>query len=187
MSGSVNKVILVGNLADEPTFATLNNGGEVANMRLITSESWKDRETQEKRSRAQGHNIVVYNENIVRVIRDYCHKGTKLYIEGSLETRKYQDSNGVDKYVTEVVVQKYRGEMTLMGDRPADDGAFEGGARGGNAGGADRDRPRDGNRGGAAPRSADRDDNRQRDDSRGRQPAPAGRGRNDDYDDEVPF
>ena len=117
MAGSVNKVILVGNLGNDPDIRSFQNGGRVANLSLATSESWKDKATGEKKERTQWHRVVVFNEGLIGVIERFVKKGSKLYIEGQLETRKYQDKDGVDKYTTEVVLRPYRGEMTLLDSR----------------------------------------------------------------------
>ncbi len=126
----VNKVILVGNLGDDPEARSLNNGGEVVNMRVATSESWKDRDGN-RQERTEWHRVVIFNENLGRVAKSYLKKGSKVYLEGQIQTRKWQDQSGQDKYSTEVVLQKFRGELVLLDSRG--DG---GGARGG-GGGAD--------------------------------------------------
>ncbi len=125
MAGSVNKVILVGNVGNEPEIRTFQNGGRVANLSLATSESWKDKATGEKKDKTEWHRISVLNEGLVKVIENYVHKGSKLYIEGQLETRKWQDANGQDKYSTEVVLRPYRGELTMLDARSG--GASQGG------------------------------------------------------------
>ncbi len=128
----VNKVILVGNLGDDPEARSLNNGGEVVNMRVATSESWKDRDGN-RQERTEWHRVVIFNENLGRVAKSYLKKGSKVYLEGQIQTRKWQDQSGQDKYSTEVVLQKFRGELVLLDSR-SDGGG--GGARGG-GGGAD--------------------------------------------------
>lgn len=125
MAGSVNKVILVGNVGNEPEIRTFQNGGRVANLSLATSESWKDKSTGEKKDRTEWHRISVTNEGLIKVIENYVHKGSKLYIEGQLETRKWQDQNGNDKYSTEVTLRPYRGELTMLDSRSG--GASQGG------------------------------------------------------------
>lgn len=117
MSGSVNKVTLIGNLARDPEFHSMNNGGKLANLRVITSESWRDKNTGERQERSQGHDVVIYNERLVEISEKYFRKGDKVYVEGSLVTRKYQDREGVDRWTTEVVLQKYRGELTNLTSR----------------------------------------------------------------------
>jgi single-strand DNA-binding protein len=123
MSGSVNKVILVGNLGRDPEIRTLNSGDRVANFSLATSESWRDRSSGERRERTEWHRVVVFNDNLVKVVENYLRKGSKVYVEGALQTRKYQDQSGQEKYSTEVVLQKFRGELTML------DGRGEGGGR----------------------------------------------------------
>ena len=123
MAGSVNKVILVGNLGRDPEIRTLNSGDRVANFSLATSESWRDRSSGERRERTEWHRVVVFNDNLVKVVENYLRKGSKVYVEGALQTRKYQDQSGQEKYSTEVVLQKFRGELTML------DGRGEGGGR----------------------------------------------------------
>ena len=112
----VNKVILVGNLGADPDARTLNSGGEVVNMRVATSESWKDRDGN-RQERTEWHNVVIFNENLGRVAKSYLRKGSKVYLEGQLQTRKWQDQSGNDKYTTEVVLQRFRGELVLLDSR----------------------------------------------------------------------
>ena len=116
MAGSVNKVILVGNLGADPEARSLNNGGEVVNMRVATSEQWKDRDGN-RQERTEWHNVVIFNENLGRVAKNYLRKGSKVYLEGQIQTRKWQDQSGNDKYTTEVVLQKFRGELVLLDSR----------------------------------------------------------------------
>ena len=155
----VNKVILVGNLGDDPEVRSLNNGGEVVNMRVATSESWKDRDGN-RQERTEWHRVVIFNENLGRVAKSYLKKGSKVYLEGQIQTRKWQDQSGQDKYSTEVVLQRFRGELVLL-DRREGGGGF-GGEDHGDAGGNDF--------GGAAPRQS--------------RPQPAF---DTDLDDDVPF
>jgi len=117
MSGSVNKVILVGNLGADPEVRRLNSGEQVVNIRLATSETWRDKTTGERRERTEWHRVVIFNENIGKVVEQYCKKGSKIYVEGQLQTRKWTDQSGVEKYSTEVVLQRYRGELTLLDSR----------------------------------------------------------------------
>ncbi|MDD9899884.1 MAG: single-stranded DNA-binding protein [Alphaproteobacteria bacterium] len=117
MAGSVNKVILVGNLGRDPEIRSFQNGGRVANFSIATSESWKDRNTGEKKERTEWHRISVTNEGLVGIVERFVKKGSKVYIEGQLETRKYTDKDGVEKYTTEVVLRPYRGELTLLDSR----------------------------------------------------------------------
>ena len=114
MSGSVNKVILIGNLGRDPEIKTMNNGGQVVNLSLATSESWKDKTTGERRERTEWHRVVIFNENLCKVAQNYLKKGSKVYLEGQLQTRKWQDQSGADKYSTEIVLQNYRGELTML-------------------------------------------------------------------------
>jgi single-strand DNA-binding protein len=114
MAGSVNKVILVGNLGRDPEIRTFQNGGRVANFSIATSESWKDKATGERKEKTQWHNISVKSENLVGIVEKYIKKGSKLYIEGQLESRKYTDKDGVEKYITEVVLNPFRGEITML-------------------------------------------------------------------------
>src|SRR5438128_2337918 len=150
MAGSVNKVILVGNLGKDPEVRRLNSGAAVVNLRLATSESWRDKASGEKQERTEWHNVVIYNENLGKIAEQYLKKGSKVYVEGQLQTRKWQDQSGADKYTTEVVLQRFRGELTLL-DRAGDNVAVDNGA---GAGGGDfgRGSPMEGSRGGAAPR-----------------------------------
>ena len=121
----VNKVILVGNLGDDPEARSLNNGGEVVNLRVATSENWKDKEGN-RQERTEWHRVVIFNENLGRVAKNYLRKGSKVYLEGAIQTRKWQDQSGADRYSTEIVLQRFRGELVLLDSRG--DG---GGARGG--------------------------------------------------------
>jgi single-strand DNA-binding protein len=127
----VNKVILVGNLGDDPEARSLNNGGEVVNLRVATSENWKDKDGN-RQERTEWHRVVIFNENLGRVAKSYLRKGSKVYLEGQIQTRKWQDQSGQDKYSTEVVLQRFRGELVLLDSRDSGGG---GGSRSG--GGAD--------------------------------------------------
>ena len=117
MAGSVNKVILLGNLGRDPEVRNFPNGGKVANFSIATSENWKDRNTGERRERTEWHNVSITNEALVRVAEQYLKKGSKVYVEGQLETRKWQDQAGNDRYTTEVVLRPYRGELTMLDGR----------------------------------------------------------------------
>ena len=117
MAGSVNKVILIGNLGADPEVRTFQNGGKVVNLRIATSERWKDRNTGESRDRTEWHSVAIYNENLGRIAEQYLRKGSSVYLEGQLETRKWQDQSGQDRYRTEVVIRPFRGELTLLGGR----------------------------------------------------------------------
>ncbi|MCG7394562.1 single-stranded DNA-binding protein [Microvirga sp. ACRRW] len=117
MAGSVNKVILVGNLGRDPEVRRLNNGEPVVNLRIATSESWKDKATGERKEKTEWHSVVIFNENLARVAEQYLKKGSKVYVEGQLQTRKWTDQQGVEKYSTEVVLQRFRGELTILDGR----------------------------------------------------------------------
>ena len=161
----VNKVILVGNLGEDPEVRALNNGGEVVNMRVATSEQWKDRDGN-KQERTEWHRVVIFNENLGKVAKSYLKKGSKVYLEGQIQTRKWQDQSGADRYSTEVVLQRFRGELVLLDSRGSGGGGGYGGGGGGDygdAGGNDF--------GGAAPRQQPK-------------PQPAF---DTDLDDDVPF
>jgi len=134
MAGSVNKVILIGNLGADPEVRTFQSGGKVCNLRIATSENWKDRDTGERRERTQWHRVAIYSEPLVRVAEQYLRKGSKVYLEGQLETRKWEDQSGQDRYTTEVTLRPYRSELTLMDRR----GDGEGG--GSSSGGYDQNR-----------------------------------------------
>jgi single-strand DNA-binding protein len=124
MAGSVNKVILIGNLGADPEIRTLGSGDRVANLRIATSETWRDRTTGERKERTEWHRVVIFNDNLVKVAENYLRKGSTVYIEGAIQTRKWTDQSGVEKYSTEIVLQKFRGELTMLGGRG------EGGGRG---------------------------------------------------------
>ena len=117
MAGSVNKVILVGNLGKDPETRRLNSGDPVVNLRIATSESWKDKATGERKEKTEWHNVVIFNENLARVAEQYLRKGSKVYVEGQLQTRKWTDQSGQEKYTTEVVLQRFRGELTILDGR----------------------------------------------------------------------
>ena len=117
MAGSINKVILIGNLGADPEVRTFQNGGRVCNLRLATSEIWRDRETGERRERTQWHQVVIFNENLIRVAEQYLRKGSRIYVEGQLETRKWTDQSGQDRWTTEVVLRPYRGELMMLDGR----------------------------------------------------------------------
>src|SRR6201992_1650374 len=125
MSGSVNKVILVGNLGRDPEIRSLNSGDRVANLSVATSETWRDRNSGERKEKTEWHRVVIFNDNLVKVAENYLRKGSKVYIEGALQTRKFQDQSGAERQMTEVVLQKFRGELTML------DGKGEGGGGGG--------------------------------------------------------
>ena len=134
MSGSVNKVILVGNLGRDPEIRSFGNGGRVANFSVATSERWRDRQTNEQRERTEWHRVVIFNERLVEVVEKYVRKGQKVYLEGELQTRKWSDQSGQERYTTEVVLQRFRGQLTMLGGRG------EGGGFAGESGAGDYDR-----------------------------------------------
>ena len=117
MAGSVNKVILVGNLGRDPEVRSTQDGNKIVNLSLATSERWKDKNSGEQRERTEWHRVVIFNENLGRIAEQYLRKGSTCYIEGQLQTRKWNDQQGVEKYSTEVVLQRFRGELTLLGGR----------------------------------------------------------------------
>ena len=135
MAGSVNKVILVGNLGNDPEVRTFQNGGKVCNLSMATSETWKDRNTGENQKRTEWHRVVIKNEALIRVAEQYLRKGSKVYIEGQLETRKWQDQSGQEKYTTEVVLRPYRSELTMLDTRGEGGGSGYSGGGGGYSGG----------------------------------------------------
>lgn len=170
MAGSVNKVILVGNLGADPEIRTLSSGDRVANLRLATSETWRDRTSGERKEKTEWHRVVIFNDNLVKVAESYLRKGSTVYIEGAIQTRKWADASGVEKYSTEIVLQKFRGELTMLGGRGdgagagAPGGGYDEGYAGAGGGG--------GNFGGGAPRS---------------QPSGPRESFSADLDDEIPF
>jgi single-strand DNA-binding protein len=161
MAGSVNKVILIGNLGKDPEVRRMQDGRPVVNLSVATSDTWRDKATGERRERTEWHRVVIFNENLCRIAEQYLKKGSKVYLEGSLQTRKWQDQSGQDKYTTEVVLQGFNGQLTML-DRAGGGGASsemgEGGSDFGSPG-----------------------------PTRERTPALAGAGRRDDMDDEIPF
>lgn len=159
MAGSVNKVILVGNLGADPEIRRLNSGDAVANLRIATSENWRDRNSGERKERTEWHSVVIFNDNLVKVVEQYLKKGAKVYIEGQLQTRKWQDQQGADRYTTEIVLQKYRGELQMLDSRGEGGGRNQmsdqsGGYGSGSSGGFDQG----GNMGGGSNFSRDLDD-----------------------------
>ena len=176
MAGSVNKVILVGNLGRDPEIRRMNNGESVVNFSIATSETWRDKATGERKERTEWHNVVIFNENLGKIAEQYLKKGSKVYVEGQLQTRKFTDKTGVEKLATEVVLQRFRGELTLLDGRQGggamdDDSGYGGGQVSG--GGSSS--------GGEFGRSSPMDR---------RTPAPAGGGGgrpSNDLDDDIPF
>ncbi|MBI1234690.1 MAG: single-stranded DNA-binding protein [Alphaproteobacteria bacterium] len=170
MAGSVNKVILVGNLGADPEIRSLNSGDKVANIRIATSETWRDKNSGERREKTEWHNVVMFDQNLVKVAENYLKKGSKVYVEGQLQTRKWQDRDGNDRYTTEVVLQRFRGELHMLDSRGGGGGGYDsddsfggGGYSGGGGGGGGRS-------GGGGGGGGGREDFR-----------------NDDLDDEIPF
>ena len=130
MAGSVNKVILIGNLGRDPEIRSLGSGDRVASFSIATSETWRDRATGERREKTEWHRISIFNDHLVKVAENYLRKGSKVYIEGALQTRKYTDAAGVEKQATEIVLQKFRGELTMLDGRGDGEGGGGGGGRG---------------------------------------------------------
>jgi len=129
MAGSLNKVLIIGNLGADPEVRSFQNGGKVCNLRIATSETWKDKQSGERKERTEWHSVAIFQEGLVRIAEQYLKKGSKVYIEGQLQTRKWQDQSGADRYSTEVVLQGYGGTLTML------DGRGEGGGGGGSHGG----------------------------------------------------
>lgn len=125
MSGSVNKVILVGNLGRDPEIRSLNNGGRVANLSVATSDRWRDRQSGEQRERTEWHRVVIFDDKLVEIVEKYVRKGQKVYLEGEIQTRKWSDQSGQERYTTEVVLQRFRGQLTMLGGR-GEGGGFAG-------------------------------------------------------------
>jgi single-strand DNA-binding protein len=166
----VNKVILVGNLGKDPEARSMNNGGEVVSFSMATSDTWNDKASGERKEKTEWHNVVIFNENLGRIAKQYLRKGSTCYIEGALQTRKWTDQSGADRYTTEVVLQRFRGELTLLGGR-GDGGGSGGGQAGGGSGfGGDDGGNRNFGSGGG-----------------GRAASPAGGAFDSDLDDDVPF
>lgn len=168
MAGSVNKVILIGNLGADPEIRTFPSGGKVANLRIATSEQWKDRNSGERRERTEWHRVAIMSEGLVNVVERYLKKGAKVYIEGQIETRKWQDQSGQDRYSTEIVLRGFNSTLTML------DGRSDGASSGGGSGGGGRDQ---GGYGGGG--YDDRD--------QGPSSGGSSSGGRSDYDDEIPF
>lgn len=164
MAGSVNKVILIGNLGADPEVRSFQNGGQVCNLRIATSETWKDKNSGERRERTDWHSVAIFSEGLIRIAQQYLRKGSKVYIEGKLQTRKWQDQNGNDRYSTEVVLQGFNGTLTMLDGR--DGGQGGSGGQGGFGGGGGQGGYDGGQQGG------------------GGMGGPGGGG---DMDDEIPF
>ena len=171
MAGSVNKVILVGNLGRDPEVRRMNSGDAVVNFSIATSESWRDKASGERKEKTEWHNIVIFNEQLGKVAEQYCKKGTKVYIEGALQTREYTDKDGNQRKSTEIVLQKFRGELQMLSGRGDEGGERAGGGERGSSG----DRSSGGSSfGRSGPMEA-------------RKPAAVGGGRADHIDDDIPF
>ncbi|HLG85689.1 MAG TPA: single-stranded DNA-binding protein [Alphaproteobacteria bacterium] len=134
MAGSVNKVILIGNLGRDPEVRTMQSGGKVCNLSVATSESWRDKGSGERREKTEWHRVVIFNENLIQVAERFLKKGSKVYLEGQLETRKWSDQSGQEKYSTEVVLRPFRGELTMLDGREGGGGGGGGGSFGGGGG-----------------------------------------------------
>jgi len=169
MAGSVNKVILVGNLGRDPEVRTMGNGGKVVTLNMATSETWKDRSTGERREKTEWHRVVIFNENLAKIAESYLRKGSKIYVEGALQTRKWTDNSGVEKYTTEVVLQNFNGTLTMLDGRNDNQGGGGGGSYGGDQGGSQGGGSQGGGQGGGG--------------SQGGAPS----GGVGDLDDEIPF
>jgi len=148
MAGSVNKVILVGNLGADPEIRRTQDGRPIANFSVATSDSWRDKNTGERRERTEWHRVVVFNEGLCKVIENYLRKGSKVYLEGALQTRKWQDQSGADRYSTEVVLQGFNSTLTMLDSRADSGGGGGGNYGGGGGGGADYGAPQGGSHGG---------------------------------------
>jgi single-strand DNA-binding protein len=122
MAGSVNKCIIIGNLGRDPEVRTMQNGSKIVNLRIATSETWRDKASGDRKERTEWHSVVIFNEGLAKIAEQYLRKGSTVYVEGQLETRKWQDQSGADKYSTEIVLRAFRGELTLLGGRPDDGG-----------------------------------------------------------------
>jgi single-strand DNA-binding protein len=173
MAGSVNKVIIIGNLGRDPEVRSFQNGGKVVNLRIATSETWRDRNTGEKKERTEWHSVAIFNEPLAKIAEQYLRKGSTVYIEGQLETRKWQDQSGQDRYTTEIVLRPYSGNMTLLGGRGDGGGGSSGGGYD-DRGGYDDYAGGGSSGGGGSSRGGDRG------------PSGGGGGR-PDLDDEIPF
>ncbi len=174
MAGSLNKVILIGNLGADPEVRRLPSGEPVVNMRIATSESWRDKNSGERRERTEWHNVVVFNEQIAKVAEQYLKKGMKVYVEGALQTRKWQDQSGQDRYTTEVVLQRFRGELQMLDSRGEREGGAVSGGRGSDFGSSGSDDYGQRSSGGGSRGG-------------GQQGGGFGGGGSRDLDDEIPF
>ncbi|WP_419902330.1 single-stranded DNA-binding protein [Kiloniella sp.] len=139
MAGSLNKVTIIGNLGRDVDVLTMGNGNQVANLNIATSESWKDKQTGEKRERTEWHRVVIFNKHLVGIAQQYLHKGSKVYLEGQMQTRKWTDNNGVEKYTTEVVLAAFDGVLVMLDGKNDNAGNSGGGGFGGSSGGLPKD------------------------------------------------
>ncbi len=178
MAGSVNKVIIVGNLGRDPEVRSFQNGGKVVNLRIATSETWRDKSSGERKEKTEWHSVAIFNEALGKIAEQYLKKGSTVYIEGQLETRKWQDQSGADRYTTEIVVKQFRGELTLLGGR-------DGGGGGGGGSGGYEDRGGDEYQGGGSSGGGS-SGGYGGGSSRGGSSGAGGGGRSD-MDDEIPF
>lgn len=158
MAGSVNKVILVGNLGRDPEVKTMQNGNRVANLSVATSETWRDKSSGERKERTEWHRVVIFNERLLDVAEKYLKKGSKIYIEGQLQTRKWTDQSGQERYTTEVVLQQFRGELTMLDGRSGGGGGMGGGGGDDDMGGPPPGGGGGGSRGGKGGGGGDLDD-----------------------------
>ena len=183
MAGSVNKVILIGNLGRDPEVRTFGNGGKVCNLRIATSENWKDKNTGERREKTEWHSVAIFNDGLVRIAEQYLKKGSKVYIEGALQTRKYQAQDGTDRYSTEVVLQGFGGTLTMLDGRGEGGGQGGGGYDGGQGGGGGYDAGDQGGYGGGNQGGGSYGGGN----SGGNSGGSSGGGGRSDMDDEIPF
>ncbi|MDO7557409.1 MAG: single-stranded DNA-binding protein [Loktanella sp.] len=183
MAGSVNKVILIGNLGRDPEVRTFGNGGKVCNLRIATSENWKDKNTGERREKTEWHSVAIFNDGLVRIAEQYLKKGSKVYIEGALQTRKYQAQDGTDRYSTEVVLQGFGGTLTMLDGRGEGGGQGGGGYDGGQGGGGGYDGGDQGGYGGGNQGGGSYGGGN----SGGNSGGSSGGGGRSDMDDEIPF
>lgn len=186
MAGSVNKVILIGNLGRDPEVRNFPNGGQVANLRIATSESWRDRNSGERKERTEWHSVAIFSEPLVKIATQYLRKGSKVYVEGALETRKWQDQSGQERYTTEIVLRPFSGVLTMLDGRgegggnqgggdyaSGNQGGYGGGNQGGGYGGGSQGGYGGGNQGGGF--------------GGGSNQGGSTGGRSTDFDDEIPF
>jgi single-strand DNA-binding protein len=181
MAGSVNKVILIGNLGRDPEVRSFQNGGKVVNLRIATSETWRDKQSGERKERTEWHSVAIFNEALAKIAEQYLKKGSTVYIEGQLETRKWQDQSGADRYTTEIVLRQFRGELTLLGGRG------EGGGGGGGAGYDDRGGYDDYGSGASGGAGSGGSAGGRGGYGGGSAPGGPAGGRSSDMDDEIPF